>query len=58
MSVIGTIINRELKKSIDCGAVVQLSQSDMDGYKGPVSYVTHHGVHSTQARLGDHTTPV
>ena len=45
MSVIGTIINRELKKSIDCGAVVQLSQSDMEGYKGPVSYVTHHGVH-------------
>ena len=42
------IYNMELKKFIDRGAIVRLSQSDMDGYKGPVSYVT------TQTRLCNH----
>ena len=37
--------NLELKKFIDRGAIVKLSQQELDEYSGPVSYVSHHGVH-------------
>ena len=36
--------NSELQKFIDRGAIRKLSQEELDGYNGPVSYVTHHPV--------------
>ena len=36
--------NSELQKFIDRGAIVRLSQEEIDNYGGPVSYVSHHAV--------------
>ena len=36
--------NLELKKFIDRGALVRLTQEELDSYSGPISYVTHHSV--------------
>ena len=36
--------NSELQKFIDRGAIVRLSQEEIDSYSGPVSYVSHHAV--------------
>ena len=36
--------NLELKKFIDRGALVRLTQEELDSYGGPISYVTHHSV--------------
>jgi len=46
--------NSELRKAMDRGAIVQLSQEEMDNYSGPVSYVVHHGVHKPDST----TTPL
>jgi len=44
----------ELKKAMDRGAIVKLSQQEMEDYQGPVSYVAHHGVHKPDSP----TTPL
>ena len=36
--------NMELRKFIDRGAITKLSQDELENYKGPISYVSHHGV--------------
>ena len=36
--------NQELQKFLDRGAIVKLSQQEIDAYNGPVSYVSHHAV--------------
>ena len=46
--------NTELQKFIDRGALSKVSQEEIDTYKGPVSYVTHHGV----AKPDSTTTPL
>ena len=46
--------NDELQKFIDRGAIVRLTQEEIDGYKGPVSYVSHHAVF----KPGSLTTPL
>ena len=46
--------NSELRKAMERGAIVELSQEEMDNYSGPVSYVVHHGVH----KPGSATTPL
>ena len=46
--------NAELKKAMDRGAIVKLSQEEMDNYQGPVSYVGHHGVYKPDSP----TTPL
>jgi len=38
------LYNDELQKFIDRGAIVRLTQEEIDGYKGPVSYMSHHAV--------------
>ena len=41
--------NQELKKFLDRGAIVKLSEEEIESYKaigGPVNYVTHHGVYN------------
>ena len=43
------VYNRELLKFIERGAIVRLSQEEIDNYKGPVSYVTHHAVHKPES---------
>ena len=45
--------NAELRKFIERGAIVRLTQEEMDEYKGPVSYVSHHAVF----KPGSVTTP-
>ena len=44
----------ELKKFMDRGAIIRLSQEEMKNYTGPVSYVAHHGVHKPDSA----TTPL
>ena len=46
--------NRELRKFIDRGALIKLTQEEMDNYSGPVSYVSHHAV----MKPGSVTTPI
>ena len=46
--------NLELQKFIERGAITKLSQMEMDTYSGPISYVSHHGVH----KPGSLTTPL
>ena len=46
--------NKELKKSVDKGAISRITQEEMESYCGPVSYVTHHGV----LKWGSVTTPL
>ena len=36
--------NSELRKFIERGAITKITQEELDTYKGPTSYVTHHGV--------------
>ena len=36
--------NSELQKFIERGAIVRLSQEEIESYSGPVSYVSHHAV--------------
>ena len=37
--------NKELQKFIDRGAIRKLTAEEIASYSGPVSYVSHHGVH-------------
>ena len=46
--------NKELRKAMDRGAIVKLSQEEIQNYTGPVSYVAHHGVHKPDSA----TTPL
>ena len=46
--------NSELRKFIDRGAIVPLTQEEIDAYDGPVSYVAHHDVHKPDSS----TTPL
>ena len=46
--------NEELKKAIDRGAIVRLSEEEISSYEGPVSYVAHHDVHKPDST----TTPL
>ena len=34
---------------MDRGAIVKLTQEEINAYDGPVSYVTHHGVHKSDS---------
>ena len=36
--------NKEFQKYLDRGAAVKLSAQELDEYKGPVNYISHHGV--------------
>ena len=36
--------NKEFQKVLDRGAVVKLSQEEIENWKGPVNYISHHGV--------------
>ena len=36
--------NKEFLKYIDRGAVVKMSKQEMNDWKGPVNYISHHGV--------------
>ena len=46
--------NSELKKFLDRGAITKMSQEEIGSYTGPVSYVSHHGVHKPDST----TTPL
>ena len=46
--------NLEIRKAMDRGAIVKLSEEEMRSYSGPVSYVAHHGVHKPDST----TTPL
>ena len=46
--------NSELKKYIDRGAAVKLSKQDLAEWKGPINYISHHGV----MRPDSTTTPL
>ena len=46
--------NLELQKAMDRGAIVRLTEEDLQNYSGPVSYVAHHGVHKPDST----TTPL
>ena len=37
--------NSELRKFIERGAIILLTQKEIEAYNGPVSYVAHHDVH-------------
>ena len=45
--------SKEIQKYIDRGGVVKLSKKEMDEWKGPVNYISHHGVEQDSA-----TTPL
>ena len=45
--------NAEIKKKIDKGYLVKLEKDDLQDYKGPISYVSHHPVYKDSK-----TTPV
>ena len=45
--------NTAMKKYLDCSTFVVLGKQEMDDYKGPVQYITHHGVLKDSA-----TTPL
>ena len=36
--------NLEFQKYLDRGAAVKLSKQELDEYKGPINYISHHGV--------------
>ena len=36
--------NQEIQKYLDRGAAVKLSKEEIDEWKGPVNYISHHGV--------------
>ena len=36
--------NQEFQKYVDRGAVLKLSDQEIDEWKGPVNYISHHGV--------------
>ena len=36
--------NQEFKKYLDRGAALMLSQEELDSYKGPITYISHHVV--------------
>ena len=38
------VYHKEMKKFIDRGTFVQLTEEEMKEYTGPVNYITHHGV--------------
>ena len=46
--------NTELRKSMERGAIVKLTEDEIDSYVGPVSYVAHHDVHKPDST----TTPL
>ena len=46
--------NSELRKFLDRGAITKMSQEEIASYTGPVSYVSHHGVHKPDST----TTPL
>ena len=46
--------NAELRKSMERGAIVQLTEEEINSYVGPVSYVAHHDVHKPDST----TTPL
>ena len=46
--------NKEIQKYIDRGGVVKLSKQEMEEWKGPVNYISHHGVDQP----GSATTPL
>ena len=46
--------NRELQKFIDRGAITRMTQEEMNSYSGPISFVSHHGVH----KPGSSSTPL
>ena len=45
--------NQEIQKYIDRGGAVKLNKDEIDAYKGPVNYISHHGVERDSA-----TTPL
>ena len=36
--------NSEMQKYVDRGVVVRLTRQEMDEWKGPINYISHHGV--------------
>ena len=36
--------NQEFQKYVDRGAAIKLSQEELDSWRGPVNYISHHGV--------------
>ena len=46
--------NRELQKFIDRGAITRVTEEEMATYSGPISFVSHHGVH----KPGSTSTPL
>ena len=46
--------NAELRKAIDRGAIVRLTERELQEYDGPISYVAHHDVHKPDST----TTPL
>ena len=36
--------SKEIQKYIDRGGVVKLSKDEIENWKGPVNYISHHGV--------------
>ena len=45
--------NKEFQKVLDRGAAVMLSQEEVKNWKGPVNYISHHGIEQDS-----HTSPL